>query len=541
MQLAPQLERLPQSQWVFVVFRVFGYLAIAGLALLIPETGEHRYWLAGLLTFGVAPLAVLLTLRFGSEEYAWVDPLLDLSLAIFLVHLVPQMWIPALCIALMITLAPSVSLHPQSHRIYAGFALYLLAGMSFSGWLYGIDDWWIVIAAVAVVYPSIIFYARWQVRRTDAMRARSQLINNLHQLSGSVAHDFNNVLTGISGHTELALRALPDNSPVRKDMLEVLDGVERAGLLCRQLLSFSMQADSPQTVNLVSEIRSLARILKSVVPKNMPIVVQAATEKISVRLHRPQFQQVLMNLILNAGEAMGLSGGKIQIEVSKFTKNGAAWARVTVTDTGVGMPKEELDLIFDPLYTTKSRNFGLGLASAQRVLKEHGGNIRVRSQVSHGTTVTLDLPLTFETEARASQSPSLRWEGQAALVVDDERAVREVARRFLESLSLAVDVVEDARSAIAALKARDYDVVVLDLEMPGEDGWWCLAELRKFKPDLPVVIASGYDPRNTAMPVLTVKETLLSKPFTQERLEQALLSVADANDLNLAGVERLVE
>ena len=125
--------------------------------------------------------------------------------------------------------------------------------------------------------------------------------------------------------------------------------------------------------------------------------------------------------------------------------------------------------------------------------------------------------------------------------MDDERAVREVARRFLESLSLAVDVVEDARSAIAALKARDYDVIVLDLEMPGEDGWWCLAELRKFKPDLPVIIASGYDPRNTAMPVLTAKETLLSKPFTQERLEQSLLSVADANDLNLAGVERLVE
>ena len=373
------------------------------------------------------------------------------------------------------------------------------------------------------------------------MRARSQLINNLHQLSGSVAHDFNNVLTGISGHTELALRALPDNSPVRKDMLEVLDGVERAGLLCRQLLSFSMQADSPQTVNLVSEIRSLARILKSVVPKNMPIEVQATTDMISVRLHRPQFQQVMMNLILNAGEAMGRSGGRVRIDVSKFTRNGDAWAKVTVVDTGVGMPKEELDQVFDPLYTTKSRNFGLGLASAQRVLKDHGGNISVTSKLGVGTSVTLDIPLTFETERLAMQLSSTHGVGRRALVVDDERAVREVARRFLESLSFDVDDVEDAEAAITALKGRDYDVMVLDLELPGEDGWWCLAELRKFNSSLPVVIASGYDPRKTAMPVLTEKEALLSKPFTQERLEQALLSVTDADDLNLASVERLVK
>ena len=125
--------------------------------------------------------------------------------------------------------------------------------------------------------------------------------------------------------------------------------------------------------------------------------------------------------------------------------------------------------------------------------------------------------------------------------MDDERAVREVARRFLESLSFAVDVVEDAESAIATLKERDYTVMVLDLELPGEDGWWCLTELRKFNPSLPVVIASGYDPGKTQMPPLTAKETLLSKPFTQERLEQALLLVTNTHDLNLTRVERLVK
>ena len=101
MQLTPQLETLPRRQWVFVVFRVLGYLSIAGLALALPQTGEYRFWLAGVLILGVSPLAILLSLRFRSEEYAWVDPLLDLSLAIFLVHLVHQMWVPALCIALM--------------------------------------------------------------------------------------------------------------------------------------------------------------------------------------------------------------------------------------------------------------------------------------------------------------------------------------------------------------------------------------------------------------------------------------------------------
>ena len=516
MDLGPNLQ---QRYSLFVVFRVVGYVAIGCIALLLPQTGENRFLLGGLLILGAAPLTLLLTLKFQSAEIEWLDPLFDLTMTILLVHLVPQMWVPALCIGLMITLAPSLSLHPNSHRVYASLASLLVGGMAISGSLHEVPNWWLMLLVVSAVYPSVIFYARWQVRRIDALRARSQLMQNLHQLSGSVAHDFNNILTSVGGHAELALRSLPKDAKARQDLLEVMDGVDRAGLLCRQLLSFSMQADSAQTTNLVEEIRSLIRILKPVVPKGVRIDFHTSVDILTAYLHRPQFQQVLMNLILNAGEAMVPSGGVVRLEAHKFTKQGDAWVRVIVSDTGQGMDRDELDNAFDPLFTTKARSYGLGLANARRILRAHGGEIHIDSELGRGTKVTLELPLSFVAEELITTFKSL---GGRALVVDDEASVRAVTQRFLEGLGFQVEAIDNAEGALARLRAADFQLMVLDLEMPGADGWWCLDELRKFNADIPVVVASGYDPQPERAIGTDEKVAFLSKPYRTEQLEKAI-------------------
>ena len=182
---------------------------------------------------------IALNLLLREQTRNWAEAAFDLLLVITLVHLVPHLWLPAMCLGLMVTLAPSVSLHPASHWIYITMGSVLLIGMTIAALDQGPQYWELAVIAVAVTYPSMLFYTYTQMQRSNRLRERAQMVKSMAEVSGNVAHDFNNMLTSISGHAQLAIDSASHAGEDTVHMEEVLNGTERASLLCDQLLSFS--------------------------------------------------------------------------------------------------------------------------------------------------------------------------------------------------------------------------------------------------------------------------------------------------------------
>jgi signal transduction histidine kinase/ActR/RegA family two-component response regulator len=516
------------------LIRVSGQVGLALLALFSPIAGDNRFLLAGVLLFLSLPTAIVLNVHFKAGRNGWVEPLFDLLLVVTLIHFVPNVWHIALCIALMIALAPSVSLHPKSYLIYSLFAAILICGLSFAAWIHNVEGWFLPIAAVTVVYPSVIYYAHWQVRRADELRERSHLLRGITQLAGSVAHDFNNVLTGVSGYAELALHDLPPDHPAAKSLTEVVNGASRASLLCGQLLTFAgRNVKSHQSVNLSEELVMIANLLQPVISKGVEISIKHNDGNLFVQGDRSQLQQVIMNVILNAGEATTTTPSTIELSLSQEERSDGAWAVLQISDQGCGISQQSLDKIFDPFYTTKERGHGLGLASALRIMEVHGGKIAVNSTVGRGTQVKLSLPLSEHVTPSVSPTATstTRHKGKV-LVVDDEEAVRAVASGLLKHLDYDVVEANNAYDAIDIYRAHQATciAILLDLSMPGKDGWACLADLRRINKDVPVIICSGYNPEQTQAENPTDPHlAFLSKPFRKADLDEVLNTLLPAS------------
>ncbi len=430
----------------------------------------------------------------------------------------------------MVALAPSVSLHPKSYLIYGGFAAFLLGGLSFAAWVHNVDGWVVPIAVVAALYPSVIYYAHWQVRRADELRARSHLLQGITQLAGSVAHDFNNVLTGVSGYAELALHDLPPDHPAAKSLNEVINGANRASLLCGQLLTFAgRNVKTLQTINLSEELEMIAGLLQPVVPKGVHLKIVDCPADIYVKGDRSQLQQVVMNIIINAGEATTQTPTDIELTLHQESDGQQQWAVLEVADRGSGIPQHALEKIFDPFFTTKERGHGLGLASALRIMEAHEGTIEVDSDIGKGTTVSLRIPSMAPPKPQAAiVKEAIPPKRGQILVVDDEAAVREVASGLLQHLNYDVVQASDGFAAIDIYKAHQATciAILLDLSMPGKDGWSCLADLRKINHDIPVIICSGYDPEGSAPDShKDPNVSYLSKPFRKDDLDRVLTGI----------------
>lgn len=524
---AETLRRAPRM----LFFRAAGTVGCAVLALLLPEVGPNRVLVAALLAFVAAPLAIFIRLRFSIVDNGWVEPLYDLLLVVSLVHLVPDVWFPALCVGLMVALAPSIGLHPRSYFCYAALLLILLGGMSFAALQHQVDGWGLPLLSVAVVYPSLVYYSHMQTSRAVALRARAQRVDSLRQIAGSLAHDFNNILAGISGHAELAALDVPPQSGARTAIGEVLNGTRRASLLCRQLLSFSgRDLRTQQLLDLREEVDTIVDLLRPTLPANAAISWQTAPDHLLVQGDQGQLQQVIMNVLVNAAEAAGEEGAQVAMALQRTTEGARELAVLEIADQGKGIDDEALASIFDPFFTTKARGHGLGLASAKRIMASLGGSIRVESELHHGTTVTLRLPVHAEPEAQApiivaERSP---LPGGKILVVDDEEPVRAIAREFLDTLGLRAALAASADEAVATFAEEPdaFAAVLLDLRMPGKDGWQCLEELRALRPGLPAIICSGFDPKEGhARGRAGERVSYLSKPFRLDDLRAALADV----------------
>ncbi|MEM7410025.1 MAG: ATP-binding protein [Myxococcota bacterium] len=508
-------------------FRNVGAVAIAAVACLLPEVGPNRFWLAGILVFVSIPCAIWLERHFPVSETGWSEPLFDLVMVVSLVHLVPSMWFPALVIGLMVVQAPSVGSHQRSFLFYALFAAILTSGMTFAAWLHDVEDWKLPILCMAVLYPSVIFYSYQQARRTRALRAHTEALESLYRVAGGVAHDFNNVLTSVMGHAELAMADLPGTHPARTSLTEVVRGANRASLLSGRLLAFSGRGQEADAfVDVEGEVRDLVELLRPIVSSEIALEVHSKLQGETVRCPRSQFQQALMNLVINACEATAVSKApvRIHLESPQGEISGRRWVRIRVVDQGVGIPAQHQDRIFDPFFTSKGRGHGLGLASARQTIEEVDGRIFVESREGSGTQVTVYLPAQTRVPSVRASLAGVSQGARVALVVDDEDEVRRTMASLLEHLRFEVIEAESGTRALEIVEeyGRDIELAVLDVRMPGMSGWDLLASLRGRGWDRPVVVCSGYDVAGSGRSATDPRLRFIAKPFRLGELRDTL-------------------
>ncbi len=379
-----------------------------------------------------------------------------------------------------------------------------------------------------------------QRQAEDRLRQAAKM-EAVGRLAGGLAHDFNNQLQGIAGFTSFVERDAGLSAQALQDLHEVRKASERMASLTHQLLAFSrQQVLSPEAVNLDAAVADSQSLLQRLIGSNIEIVVQLAPGARWVKVDRAQFLQVLMNLAINARDAMP-HGGKLVIATA--TWNGAPereaeagpYAALTVTDSGEGISPEDMPHIFDPFFTTKGigEGTGLGLATVHGIVAQSRGHIWAESTAGSATTFTVLLPLATEPggqTASAAAAPRARLSPATVLVVDDEDIIRSLMKRALVAAGYDVLLARNGREALDLLERHrgEVDVVLSDLVMPVMDGRDLAERIREDFPDLPVVWMSGHPKDTVLLQGMGIdREPFLQKPLSAEVLVQTVSEVLE--------------
>ncbi len=378
----------------------------------------------------------------------------------------------------------------------------------------------------------------------ESQLRHAQKMDAVGQLAGGVAHDFNNLLAVITLQTALASSTPGLPADVEEALAEIRGAAERAVGLTRQLLLFSRrQLMQAKTLDLNEAVNSLVRLLQRIIGADVQLRVQLHSEALPVRADPGMIDQVLMNLAVNARDAMP-KGGQLTVETDsqELTQEAGGippgrYARLRVTDTGVGIAAEVLPRIFEPFFTTKGvgEGTGLGLATVFGIVKQHQGFLKVASTPGQGATFEVLLPAGIEAHAIKSSGttpPARRGAGELILVVEDEPSVRAATVAVLERHGYRVRSAADGATALAHWPelAEDVAMVLTDLVMPGGVSGRMLAErLRAITPGLKVVFTSGYNP-DAAGPTFEpmAGETFLLKPIAMHDLLETVRRTLDA-------------
>jgi PAS domain S-box-containing protein len=344
---------------------------------------------------------------------------------------------------------------------------------------------------------------------------QARRIESLGMLAGGIAHDFNNLLATILGNTELALAAVPENAVTRPLLAQIQTAGLHAAELTRQMLAYAGRGRlKTMRLDVSSTVREMSQLLSAAVPKGVELVFDLADSLPVVELDPAHMSQVVMNLVLNGAEAVGNRPGRVTVRTGADGKTaagadlvigridpGAEAVLIEVTDTGSGMDQETLQRIFDPFFTTKFTGRGLGLAAVQGIVLRHGGVLAVNSLPGTGSVFRVLLPAAGPPGSAAAAQPgsvpeTVPWRGSGTvLVVDDEEAVRTMASRMLRAIGFEAVAAPNGAAALALIGERGDTVnaVLLDLTMPRMDGCETFRELRHLRPDLPVILCSGFD------------------------------------------------
>jgi two-component system, cell cycle sensor histidine kinase and response regulator CckA len=387
-------------------------------------------------------------------------------------------------------------------------------------------------------------HAQEERQRIERKLLETQKLESLGVLAGGVAHDFNNLLTGIVGHAELASGGLAPGTAELESVRQIEAAALRAGELCRQLLAYAGKGTFRIAVmDLGALARETLPLLTMSVSKQVRIDVQQADRPVYVMADATQIRQILMNLVINASDAIGDRPGVVTIRMGLVRADAELLARcaagadlapgdfamLQVSDTGCGMPAETLDRIFDPFYTTKFTGRGLGLAAVLGIVRGHHGALHVTSSEGAGSQFTLFLPRTIpdaEAADPAGSQPRRFYCAGRALIIDDEQAVREITSRLLATFGFTAETAASGEEGLARLLAGtpdDCDVVLLDLVMPGMSGEETLRRIRAIRPGLRVLLVSGYSEAPVVAPGPGEGPVgFLGKPFNRASLEQQL-------------------
>ncbi len=398
------------------------------------------------------------------------------------------------------------------------------------------------INAVRIIWegrPAALYFAR-DITETIKLEKRLQTAQKMEAvgiLAGGVAHDFNNLLMSIQGNISLLLHDLDPDHPSREMLSEVEQSIESGEQLTRQLLGFARGGKYELSTIDLNEIVSRTASLFGRTKKEIRIHQKLQEGLRAAEADRSQIEQVLLNLYINAGQAMP-GGGELYLETENvdFPTAEASvhgiepgrYVKISVTDTGAGIKKEHLEKIFDPFFTTreKTRGIGLGLASSYGIIQNHHGTITIRSEIEHGTTFNIYLPVS-EKKARTKKPASETispGSGTVLLVDDEERIIRPVMR-YLQYIGFEVIPAGGGEEALRIYreKGETVDIVMLDMVMPGLSGGKTYDVLREINPDVKVLLCSGYSADGEAARILkSGRHGFIQKPFTTEQLSRKL-------------------
>jgi len=412
----------------------------------------------------------------------------------------------------------------------------------------GTDEAFVVTAVVRDVTERLEIAAEQERLRTQTERDKlerhlhqSQRLESLGQLAGGVAHDFNNLLGVISNYAAFAgeevARQLPGGrgQAVRDDIGQVQQAAERAAGLTHQLLAFARQeVIQPHVLNINDVVQSVEQLLIRTLGEHVELITDLAEDLSPVLADPGQIEQVLVNLAINARDAMP-GGGKLTIQTANTSIDDTAagqadlpagrYAAVKVSDNGTGIPKDVLDRVFEPFFTTKPKGegTGLGLATVYGIITQAGGHVRIYSEPGLGTILTALLPVTEQNPAAAAPLPAQpqRGHGQTVLVVEDEAAMREVTRRILDRNGYCVVAAASGHDALTILASQleHIDVLLTDVIMPHMQGKELAEKIRILQPAARVVFMSGYTKGLlSAQGVLEPGVHLIEKPFSEATL-----------------------
>ncbi len=366
--------------------------------------------------------------------------------------------------------------------------------------------------------------------RAQAALAQSQKMEAVGQLTGGIAHDFNNLLTVISGNLELiALRTGEERT--RRQIKLAQQAADRAGKLTQQLLVFARsQRLSLQAVDLNALIRNMADLLARTIGNDVSVDIAVGEEPLWATTDPNQFELAVLNLAINARDAMPAGGA---LRIAAAARPDGAGARVTVTDTGSGIPQQLIDKVFNPFFTTKAtgKGTGLGLAQVYAVVQQSGGSIDLDSVVGAGTTFTVDLPPASPPDPVAAQAVAARLatpQNAHVLVVDDDDGVRRFIVETLETTGYRVTAAASGTEGLSRFIEAMPDVLVVDFAMPEMNGAEMVRQVFDQAPGFPVVMATGYADM-AAVDRIIDRDFLLQKPFRTEELLTAVAAALDGH------------
>jgi CheY-like chemotaxis protein len=376
---------------------------------------------------------------------------------------------------------------------------------------------------------------------------QSQKMEAIGQLAGGVAHDFNNLLTVIHGYSELILNSLDDSSRLRQDVREIIHASEHASSLTRQLLAFSRkQVLQLKVLDLNAHVSNMDKMLRRMIGENIELMTLLAKDLGRIKADPGQIEQVILNLAVNARDAM-LSGGKLTIETAniELDENYARshigvtpgrYVMLSVSDTGVGIAREVKERIFEPFFTTKEKGkgTGLGLSTVYGIIQQSGGNIWVYSEPGLGTTFKIYLPrIEEDTESlkpSAVSTKSLQG-SETILLVEDEEMVRKLACTILQKNGYKVLEAPNGEEALRIVQGQNGNpihLMVTDVVMPGMSGRQLADRLERLRPEMKILYISGYtDNAIVHHGVLEKGIDYIQKPFTIEGLARKVREVLD--------------